>query len=145
MTTTHQRVMLGVLLCVMALVYARPWHRPAPRSPIPVEAPASVAAGRVGAAEPALVLLDASTQRHAQRQRAAELVWGRDPFTAAAGEVEGLSLSGIIWDPAQPMAIINGQPLQIGAEVDGYHIVDITQESVTVTDGPETFRLTLSP
>ena len=88
-----------------------------------------------------------ATPREAQRQRLAAISWSRDPFTrsAGAGQASGLSLSGILWDASAPIAIINGQMRHVGEEFDGYRIVEIVQDRVSVTDGTQTFQLTLAP
>ena len=85
--------------------------------------------------------------REAQRQRLAAISWGRDPFTRAAGsgQVSGLSLSGILWDASAPIAIINGQMLHAGEEIDGYRVVEILQDRVSVTDGAQTSQLSIAP
>lgn len=85
--------------------------------------------------------------REAQRRLAAQRVWSRDPFTrsASANLVNGLNLSGILWDVATPMAIINSQTFQVGDECDGYRIVEITPTYVAVTDETQTFQLHIAP
>ena len=75
--------------------------------------------------------------------RATELAWGRDPFTggSADSEVSGFDLSGILWDAAAPIAVINGQMLRVGDEVEGYRVVTITQDRVTLSDGGQPLNL----
>ena len=161
----RQRVtLLGVLTMVMTAVYVRAcW-----RAPSPVDRSAStdqLAQGQGRATEPAvssrgaeppaspavaseLPLPQRSGQRDAQRQRAGVLSWGRDPFShavASSSELEGLVLSGIIWDATAPIAIINGQLLHTGEECEGYRIVGITQDHVSVSDGTDTFQLLITP
>ncbi|GEM_PF-1792198 len=91
-----------------------------------------------------LMASEALAARETQRQRATKLAWEREPFVSGSlsGEASGLELSGILWDPAQPMAIINGQMVHPGEECEGYRVVEITPETVTLTDGTETFHLT---
>ena len=88
-----------------------------------------------------------SELRSLQRQRAAQLLWGRDPFvrSTTTHQVNGLTLSGILWDAATPMAIINGQTLRVGEECDGYRVVDITPSEVVVTDETQPFQLQIAP
>jgi hypothetical protein len=142
---------LGALAVVMVVVYARAFRRPA--EPSDASAPTAIRVSDAAVtptssnASPAAVPLataEVLTARAAQRQYAATLAWGRDPFVVgeASGEGSGLELSGILWDPAQPMAIINGQTVHPGEECEGYRVVEITQETVTLTDGTDTFRLT---
>ena len=92
-------------------------------------------------------MLERSAQREAQRQPTTLLAWGRDPFTrdAATGNGSGLALAGILWDPQQPMAIINGRTVRVGAELEGYRVTDITQDRVSITDGTQTFQLSIAP
>jgi len=141
-----QLLLLGALGVVMVAVYARAF-RPAPPQP---------ASGRVDVAEEppvspvqetTLAVVQPSGQREIQRQRARLLAWRRNPFTrgAALGELSGLQLSGILWDPTAPIAVINGQTVGVGQDVDGYQVVDISPDRVSLTDGTQTFQLTISP
>ena len=149
LSRTQSLGIFGVLLVVMGFVYTRALWRPAPLPAAPSETSATepVGAPRPAALEtPAILPLSAETvaARDTQRRRATALAWGRDPFLAgdSSGEASGLELSGILWDPAQPMAIINGHTVHPGEECDGYRVVTITQDTVTLTDGAETFHLT---
>ena len=87
------------------------------------------------------------TSREAQRQHLAGLEWDRDPFTrsAAGDQASELDLSGILWDPSQPMAIINGEMVQVGDELDDYRVLEIGPDHVSLTDGTEAFKLEISP
>ena len=69
------------------------------------------------------------------------------PFTGlrADGLVSHLVLTGILWDPSQPVAIINGEMLRIGDSVGGYRVLHITQDQVSLTDGHDTLMLTFAP
>jgi len=89
----------------------------------------------------------AADRRDVQRRLAAQRLWGRDPFTRSTSTslVNGLNLSGILWDIATPMAIINGQTFQVGEECDGYRILEITPSYVVVTDETQTFQLHIAP
>jgi len=106
-------------------------------------APEPVALAPALEAEPS----DRRTVRDQQRRRAAALAWSRDPFLhgAGAGDMSGLLLSGILWDPREPMAVVNGQSVRVGEALEGYQILSITPQQVVVTDGMETFQLDLSP
>ena len=141
-----QLLILGVLGVVMVAVYARAFRR----------APPQPASGRVDVAveppvspvqETTLAVIQPSEQREVQRQRALLLAWRRDPFTrgAAMEEMSGLTLSGILWDPNQPIAIINGQMVHVGEEHDGYRIVEIVEDHVSITDGTQIFQLQIAP
>lgn len=131
-----QLVALGVLVLVMGAVYAKRWGA-APASeekPQPASvAPADRAVSKQG-----------SAGRQVQRERAAELAWGRDPFnppTLTAASPGGLHLSGILWDPVQPLAVINGQTAVVGDTVGRYRVTQILQDRVTLTDGTQTLYL----
>ena len=148
MRTQQQLTILGGLAVVMIAVYAKAFKPAGASAPAPEVDASSMnepheavpPVSSVSAAEP-------SKQRDAQRSRAAALSWSRDPFTrgAALGQVSGLSLSGILWDAAAPLAIINGQPVRAGEAFESYTIVSISHDSVTVSDGTQTFQLTISP
>jgi len=123
---------------------ARPAAQPGPAGHAPEPVPAAPSA----ATSPSEVQPPPPTaaQRDAQRQEAARLTWGRDPFLSGGGAgSEILSLSGILWDAREPLAIINGQTVHVGEEVGGYHVTDITHDHVTVTDGTQAFQLRLAP
>ena len=150
MTRSQQQLILLVaLLGVLVAVYARVF-RQSPRPPS-----ASTTARVTGSLSPspskdaaaARTLPGSSEQRRAQRERSGVLVWSHDPFTrgATTGDLSGLSLSGILWDPQQPVAIINGQTVQVGQELEGYRIIAIGPDRVSVSDGAQTFQLLLSP
>ena len=100
---------------------------------------------------PALARNDSlASKRAEQRQRALLLTWSRDPFAGTATSSattprKSLVLSGILWDPRQPLALINGKTVQVGEEIEGYRILEITHDSVSVTDGTHTSQLHLAP
>jgi hypothetical protein len=52
-------------------------------------------------------------------------------------------LSGIFWDEAQPMAMINGEIFEVGDSVDGAEILEIRPESVVVRQNGERRSLRL--
>lgn len=88
----------------------------------------------------------AAQGRQAQREHEASLTWRRDPFTrgGSAAGVRGLTLSGILWDPQKPIAILNEQMVSVGDEVDDYQVLDIRPDRVLLTDGTETIQLLIS-
>jgi hypothetical protein len=138
--TQQQAAALGVLLLVMAAVYARALRRPAASGPAPVQD----VLGEVRE----IVPQDASgvlAKRAEQRTRGARLAWRRDPFLrgATAGGPAGLLLAGILWDATAPIAMINGQMLRVGEEVDGYRVTAIFHDHVSLTDGATAYDLSL--
>ncbi len=142
-----QVAILGALALVLIAVYGRAL---APSAPTPTDTQLQVA-GPESSASPtpsaAKLIPDRSVERKAQRQRAAALAPGRDPFTSRSmlAEASGLHLSGILRDPAEPIAILNGQMVFVGDEIGGYRVVEISPHNVSVTDGSETFQLTIAP
>ena len=141
-----QATILSALVVVMLLVYTRALRSSAPAAVSFSAAPASVEAQPVEVPS-GLPIAEPSDQRDAQRERAAQMAWSRDPFTrgVASAQGSGLTLSGILWDPSAPIAIINGQMVHVGEECEGYRITEIGQDRVAVTDGIETFQLHIAP
>lgn len=148
MTPRQKQLMaLGTLVFVMVAVYARAF---APRRPTP-RANALPAALEVSVVTPEALnapdLQEIASRREAQRERAAELGWNRDPFVRGrgAGPMGGFTLSGILWDTQQPIAIINGEMLHVGQALDGYRVAEIAQDRVSLTDGTHTYQLLIAP
>ena len=68
----------------------------------------------------------------------------RDPFeplmtstgelrTPRSGGATGtLHVEGVLWDPAQPLAIVNGEVRRVGDEVEGFKIVEIRATAIVV-------------
>ena len=143
----RQAALLGVLVVVMIGVYARalkPSHPTAPSGTLSQEHPAaSLDEGQAEAAE----LLPLPTQRAAQRERAAQLGWTRDPFTrgASVGLMGGFTLSGILWDATAPIAMVNGQMVGVGDTIEGYRVVEIRIDRVLLSDGEQSHELLVSP
>ena len=143
----QQAALLGLLVVVMIGVYARalkPSHPAAPSEPAFQEPPAaSIEEGQAEAAE----LLPLPTQRAAQRERAAQLGWTRDPFThgAGVGLAGGFALSGILWDATAPIAMVNGQMVGVGDTIEGYRVTEIRIDRVVLSDGQQTHELLVSP
>ena len=54
----------------------------------------------------------------------------RSPRIGAAGGL--LRVEGVLWDPVQPLAIINGEVRRVGDLVDEYRVVDIQPQAVVV-------------
>ena len=142
-------IILGVLACVMILVYARafaPHRTTAPPHPAPVTTSASAATPAPGQVAASSGRVSAS-HRAAQRAASQQVTWGRDPFLRGrtTDTTSDLTLSGILWDASQPMAIINGQTLHVGDQLEGYHVTEITQDHVSVSDGTQILQLLVAP
>ena len=147
MARSHQLALLLVLIGVMVVVYTTAFrkHATPPAADTPAQAAGDIATAPTSALE--LVIPERSVQRAAQRERTMLLAWSRDPFTrgASLAEGSGLTLAGILWDPQQPLAIINGQTVHVGEELEGYRVTEITSDRVSLTDGTQTFQLSIAP
>lgn len=145
----RQLIMLVVLLGVLVAVYARAFKNPAGSPSASTQMTSSPTTDGPATSSTTIepLITAPSAQRDAQRERARALTWSRDPFTqgASAGEGSGLTLSGILWDPGHPMAIINGATVHVGDEFEGYRILDIAPDHVSVSDGTDTFQLLIVP
>lgn len=142
----QQGLLLGALCVVMVGVYARALPRRAGIAPTLGTTSLAEGQGLTGGRTPVLPSADLQV-RQRQRDRAQALTWTRDPFTGlrADGVVSQLTLSGILWDQAQPVAIINGEMRHIGDSFEGYHVTEIQQDRVVLTDGQHSVTLTLAP
>ena len=143
MIRRQPHVVLAALVGVLVAVYATPGRSPggeeqaaeaAGQRAAPVQAPSSAAAAR-------------PVQRGQQHQRAAQLSWDRDPFThgGSVGPTGGFTLTGILWDAQDPIAIINGEMLRVGDQLDGYRVTEIAQDHVSLSDGAQTYQLPIAP
>ncbi|MBI4323226.1 MAG: hypothetical protein HY596_03010 [Candidatus Omnitrophica bacterium] len=141
MPQRRQAFILTALVVICGLVYLRAWRRPTPMTPRPaVASPPQNFGGAPPALEPD------PAHRAIQLQRAQLLTWSRDPFLAGRGQAMGeLALSGILWDASHPLAMINGATLAVGDEVEGFQVLDIQADHVTLTDGTATYDLRIAP
>ncbi len=71
----------------------------------------------------------------------------RDPFTfaprASDQPAPHLTLIGVLWDTAHPLAVVGETIVGIGDTVAGWRVVDITQEGITLQHAEQ--RLFLKP
>ena len=144
MNRTQQVRVLAALGVVLVVVFARAGRRSPTAQPATPEALTADAGHPDEAPLPDLLSRTSpSALREAQHDAIGQMKWGRDPFARGqANDSHGLSLSGILWDERQPMAVINNQMVRVGETIEGYTVVEITQDAVSVTDGNETLRLT---
>lgn len=79
------------------------------------------------------------------RKRSTYKNWGRDPFTPAKEitSLMDLNLMGILWDEANPQAIINDKIVKINDTIDNNRVIEIKKNSVTLTDGRNKIELKL--
>lgn len=143
MSAQQQRIIFGALVVVMIAVYGRAfrWTPAAPETSAPEAVPP--VSQPFDAAAPS----DVTVQREAQREQGRLAAWHRDPFSQASGgqETVGLTLSGILWDAARPLAVVNGTPVAVGDDIDGFRVTEITPERVVLSDGTQTHQLRLAP
>jgi len=150
-----QVTILTLLAIVMVVVYGKAFL-PSRSSTADVESseaadhiPSSDASSSASYDEHHNVLFEEefASIREEQSRRMMNSAWVRDPFASGSGNgsLSGLSLSGIMWDPSTPVAIINGELVNVGDTIDRYRIVSITKDEVSVTDGVETFQLNTAP
>ncbi len=79
-------------------------------------------------------------------KRTAYSSWSRAPFSASSAPIKGYgghTLSGIIWDKENPMAVINDNIVKIGDKIDGNTVVSIEQDRVVLNDGSKNIELLL--
>ena len=55
-----------------------------------------------------------------------------------------LLLSGIVWDEAGPIAIINNEIFGVGDVIEGNTIVEIKKDRVILSDGTTAFAFTVT-
>jgi len=86
----------------------------------------------------------------------------RDPMVALAGRrtpasergdgapavvtpttLPAMSLYGIVWDPASPVALVDGQELRVGDTIKGARVIDIGVDRVVFTYRSRQFVLTV--
>jgi len=77
--------------------------------------------------------------------RSKALAWGADPFTYRPlhpiDAVGDFKLDGVVWDKQSPKAIVSGMIVGVGEKVGEYTIVDITPDSVILSDGIKEIEL----
>ena len=64
-------------------------------------------------------------------------------FNTAALEFSELTLTGIIWERADPVALINTQVLRTGEMISGFKVEEIRQNEVVLVKGTERYVLRL--
>lgn len=80
-------------------------------------------------------------------EKSMSLMPTRDPFSDLPVTIinksspNTLSLSGILWDTQNPLALINGMTVKVGDKVRNYIITNIEQDKVVLNDGTKDFEL----
>lgn len=73
-----------------------------------------------------------------------DLAPARNPFTnQKRGTFVGSSLEGIVWDPENPKAIINGAIVGVGDKIKDYTIIHIKRDGVILRDEARNVELEL--
>ena len=71
----------------------------------------------------------------------------RDPFSQQSlsdlEESQSLHLSGILWDEANPTAIINDEIVAVGGEINGKKVIEIKKDKVILEADGQTTELGL--
>ncbi len=70
---------------------------------------------------------------------------GRDPFSLGeeSASLADLSLIGILWDESYPQAIINGEIVKAGDNVNNNKVLEIKKDRVILSDGKKKVELKL--
>ncbi len=126
----------GLLVVGIALLLHGLIVRPHPSLPRPTLAPA--------APRPAAPASAQSSSRFPD--------WGASPFLVERGSAPSGTaampsarvLSGILWDPQSPSAIVDNHLIHVGDRVGGWRVQEIRQDRVVLSDGTSTQTLTLT-
>ncbi|MFZ1685648.1 MAG: hypothetical protein WAU88_16145 [Candidatus Zixiibacteriota bacterium] len=145
---TRKKVMYAILVAAIIFGVWNFTHPTNRRGPGPT--PEATTTGSALVDSTAVQVAQVSALDLTARQNQA---WGRDPFTAnsnvtarpaverprttakptaTAAVVPGFRLSGIIYNKKTPMAVINGQMVGVGDEVDQARVKYIDQSKVTI-------------
>jgi hypothetical protein len=144
---TRQKVMYGILIAAVIFGiwnFTHPSKRKGP-GPTPETTTGSALVDSTAVQVAQVSALDLTARQNQ--------AWGRDPFTAnsnitarpaverprptakptsPAAVVPGFRLSGIIYNKKQPMAVINGQMVGVGDEIDQARVKYIDRSKVTI-------------
>lgn len=70
---------------------------------------------------------------------------GNQPVSASVVTIENkLKLSTILVSPQRRVAVVNGQPLQVGGQIAGYRVDAINENDVVLSGGGKQQRLQLA-
>ena len=68
----------------------------------------------------------------------------RDPFSGLAIAIDqGPHLNGILWDPQNPTAVMSGQVVKIGSQLQKWKVIEIRKDRVILNDGTINLELML--
>lgn len=101
--------------------------------------------GIAGQAQPGVHAVPTEVSFKDLASRVENIKWFRDPFTLKPAYLLGrageLKLDGIVWDKQNPKAMIGGVIVGVGEKVGEYTIINITPQSVILTDGVTEIQL----
>ncbi len=109
--------------------------------------PAGAVGGELVAAEGdgGKALTDENDVRLTKIREYASKPWDRNPFMMGETVKRApLALEGILWDPASPLAMINGDVYAVGETVGLYEVTLIEKNRVSLKLGDETLVLELT-
>ena len=132
------------ILSVLGILVVAVWVRGLAGRPARSGTPASP-----GRAEEPVTRATAEAKPQPIQSRSAE--WGGNPFevdhrplaAAPTKQSEGYVVTGILWDPERPSAIINNRLVAIGDRLDQWQVAQITRNQVVLSDGATTQTLNL--
>lgn len=139
-----QAVIFGVLILFAVLLSMRTFFQ----SKTPVEQAVDVPGDVMTAGLPSGRVDFFELEQRFQDERP-QLEWVRNPFEFPPKEVtkkeglEGLNLTGIIYDKESPVAVINDIIVHEGEEIEGAKVLEIRSDSVVFEKEGKTYTLKL--
>lgn len=140
-----QWITLGVLGILLVVVWARALSTPGNRSGRGTRGPAVA-----GPAAPPKSLPQAAAAAAGLAREPSSAEWKENPFLAdrqpdrpipTVDNPEGMILSGILWDPVAPTAVVNNQVVGPGESVGPWQVVEIQRDRVILSDGTSALTL----
>ncbi len=141
-----QWITLGVLGLLVVVVWTRALFMPADRSRVGRPGPTPV--GDAGSPQALRQAAAPASAPSAAGPSSGE--WKENPFLAdrepdrpppTADNPEGMVLSGILWDPESPTAVVENQVVGPGESVGPWRVVEIQKDRVILSDGSSTRTL----
>ncbi|MBL7151294.1 MAG: hypothetical protein ISS89_01710 [Candidatus Omnitrophica bacterium] len=143
-------ILIVVLLFAVNNAIKRP-KRSAPPAVNPGVKNIPLAADKIPKTKAAQAAMPVKHQYQIQEEEGQKLELKRDPFAAIApvvaksqaAEASSITLSGILWDENNPLAIINNKVVKKADSVSGCRVIEIKRNSVVLNDGTRDFELKL--
>ncbi len=141
-----QWITLAVLGLLVVVVWTRALFRPGdrPRQGLPGPTPVGDAGSPQALRQAAAPAAAASAAEPSSGE------WKENPFLAdrqpdrpapTVDNPEGMILSGILWDPESPTAVVDNQVVGPGESVGSWRVVEIQKDRVILSDGSSTRTL----